>query len=42
MMKLPKKADLKSSTEALTCAAQEQALRTSYMKWTRVYMYRQW
>ena len=25
-----KKADLKSSTEALICAAQEQALRTNY------------
>ena len=26
----PEKADLKSSTEALICAAQEQALRTNY------------
>ena len=27
-----KKADLKSSTEALSCATQEQALRTNYVK----------
>ena len=27
-----KKGDLKSETEALLCAAQEQALRTNYMK----------
>ena len=34
-----KKTDLKSSTEALICAAQEQALRTNYAKlmWTRVW-----
>ena len=29
-MDLAKKADLKSSTEALICAAQEKALRTNY------------
>ena len=34
-MDLAKKADLKFSTEALICAAQEQTLRT--LMWTRVW-----